>query len=164
MKPLLLCPVLFALAWPHLTPPAQNSSQMPPIPSPPITMGLWETTITSSFHGQGMDAMPPHVTKTQSCVTPESWTSFFQDQRNRTCQPTNVSFTGHHYSADISCSGGQASGHVDMDFPSATSGHGTTHIEVNTGQAHVVGDNTIETHFVSASCGSVEPGRAVIVR
>lgn len=133
-----------------------------PAPTAPMKMGLWESTSTVTMTGIQMPNMPPRTIKMKRCVTQETWASNFQNRADSACQRSNESFTEHHYSADFSCASGNATGHVDMDFPSSESGHGKVHMEITAGEHHIVSDSSIEMHFVGDSCGSVQPGHPVM--
>ena len=143
--------------------------QMPA--TPPMKMGLWETTSTTTMTMPGMN-MPSRTTKMQMCHTPESWAKNLMPQTGRPggqsngqsdCEMSNQSFSGHTYSVDISCPKSGTKGHMTSTFDSPDSSHGTTHMEMNANGRSMTMDSTTSSHFVSSDCGTVKPGSAVIV-
>jgi Protein of unknown function (DUF3617) len=132
--------------------------------TPPMKVGLWESTSTSHMTMPGMSMnMPPRTSKVQSCVTADSWAKTIGQAQGQDCSKTSESFSGHTYSADVSCKSG-AKGHVTMSWDSSDTGHGTMHLDVNAGGHPASVDMTMSSHFVSADCGAVKPGSAVPVQ
>jgi Protein of unknown function (DUF3617) len=134
--------------------------QMPS--TPPMKMGLWSTTSTTTMSMPGMQ-MPQgagnRTTKVRSCMTPESYAKDVAEMQSqqRDCTRSNESWTGNGFSFDISCPKTNATGHFKMTW-SNDSGHGTLHLEMSPGGRSMVMDTTLESHYVGADCGSVKPG------
>jgi len=141
--------------------------QGPPATAP-MKLGLWETTSSTKMSGaqmpQGM-TIPNQTTKVRSCLTQESWAkNLGASQRAQNCTRSNEVYTPTRYSFDISCPANGATGHFDMMFDSKESGHATMHMNVDRGGHAMTMDSTIDSHFVSADCGSVTPDKPEIVR
>lgn len=154
---------------------------------PPVKMGLWETTVTSQMSGfqlppdvvarlkaMGRSAPGgPHTAVSQGCLTPEEW----QKSMEKMSQPASGDCTITHrqmetrkFSVDVSCKsehGGTTTGHWEIQATDDEHSHGSGHMASDAagpnGQ-HFTMDMTINSHFVSASCGDVKPGSAKIIR
>jgi hypothetical protein len=125
---------------------------------PPMKLGLWETTASTTMQMPGMQ-MAPRTTKVRSCATAESWNrAFGQSRQSSDCKLTNENRTATHYSFDLSCPSSNATGHGEMDFGEGTTGHGTMHMVVNAGGKAMTMDTSWESKYVGADCGSVTPG------
>jgi len=154
--------------------------------TPPVKMGLWESSITSNIGGitippevaaklQAMGRQVPggpHTTVTQSCMTKEEWAKSIEKMNNSKetqCTYTNKSFTSSKFSFDMSCTSERGSvftGHFEMlvDDPEHT--HGSAHMKGEggpNGQPMTI-DTTLSSHYVSGDCGDVKPGDAKIVK
>jgi hypothetical protein len=128
----------------------------------PMRLGLWEitTTVTIQMPGMQMPAQPPRSFKVRSCVTAETWAKAFgSSQRVADCTRSHESFTPGHYSYDMSCPSLNAMAHGDMDFSGEGTGHGTMHMDMNAAGHHMISDTVLDSHFISADCGSVAPGK-----
>ena len=146
--------------------------QMPS--TPPMKMGLWEMTSTTTMTIPGMNTnMPARATKVRMCHTPESWANNLMPQTGRPgaqsngqsdCVMSNQSFTGHTFSVDISCPKSGTKGHMTTTWDGSDSSHGTTHMEINSGGRSMTMDGTSTSRFVSSDCGAVKPGSAVVVQ
>jgi Protein of unknown function (DUF3617) len=139
--------------------------QMPA--TPPMRMGLWETT--SNFTMTGVQ-MPPgmatgnQTVKARQCFTPETWAKALgASQRQQSCTRSNEVYGANHYSFDVSCPNSGTTGHFDMTFESKESGHATLHMDMNNNGHAMSMNSTIESHFVSADCGNVSPDRPQMV-
>jgi hypothetical protein len=145
------------------------------ITPPPMKMGLWQSEVTIQMSGMpnGM-SMPPRTMVSQSCLTPDTWKDSLRSMQNRQrnpsadCTTANVQQDGHHYSADVQCSTAQGmSGtiHVDMQFDSDESMHGTTTANFGGGNAPqgMSMNSTIKSKFMSSDCGDVKPGQGKMV-
>ena len=130
--------------------------------TPPAKLGLWETSSTTTMTMQGMN-LPPRTSKVRSCTTAETWAANIGKPQGQDCTKTSETFSGHSYSADVSCSSG-AKGHVTMTWDSPDSSHGTMHLDMNAHGQSVSMDMTTTAHFVSSDCGSVKPGTGVPVQ
>lgn len=155
--PLLLLPATFAAA--QIDTP------------PPMKMGLWQAEVTVQMSGMpnGM-TIPPRTMVSQSCLTPETWKDSLHNMQNRQrnmaakCTTANVQQDGHHYTADVQCSAQQGfttSIHVDMQFDSDESMHGSTSMVMSGGNAApgMSMSSTIKSKFMSSDCGDVKPGQ-----
>ena len=157
-------PLLFSLA-------ALASAQSDITP-PPMKMGLWQSDVTVQMSGMpnGM-SMPPRTITTQSCMTPETWKSDLQNMQTHRqqmaakCSTMNVQQDGHHYTADMQCAGQQGmttTVHVDMQFDSDESMHGTTAATMSGAPNMPQGmsmNSTIKSKYMGADCGDVKPGQ-----
>src|ERR1700761_1248572 len=114
-------------------------AQAPTLTAPPIKMGLWQTTTTSTMSGitlppeviarlqaagRPVPGSQPHTTVTQSCATQEKWQKMFTDlQQSKDCQFSNVKQSSAAMSADVTCKsmdGSRAStGHIDVTYVSS---------------------------------------------
>src|SRR3954452_18282701 len=102
--------------------------------TPPMRMGLWETTSTVKMSGaampQGM-SMANMTTKVRSCLTPESYArALGNSERQKDCVRSNEVWTSNHFAFDLACKSGGATGHFDMTFESKESGHGVMHLSM----------------------------------
>lgn len=123
---------------------------------PPVKMGLWESSINNGM-GSG--------TKVHVCVTAESYQEAFS-RMPPGCTMSNTVRGRTHVSSDIACKmhDSTSSGHFDVDFPDAESGHAVMTLNMMI-QGHPMA-MTIKTdsHFVSSDCGSVLPGKPQIIQ
>jgi hypothetical protein len=148
LKPILLATALFA--------------GLAPLTAPPMKMGLWENTSTVKMSGADVPpGMQQQTMKLHQCITPETWAKAFQ-RSDRTCQFTNQSQNGGHFTVDISCTNG--SGHVEMNFSNQESGHGTVDMHMTHNGSTMSITSSVEMHYLGASCGSVSPEKPEIVR
>lgn len=140
--------------------------QMPA--SPPMKMGLWESTTSTKMSGVDMPAgmaMPNMTIKVRSCMTPESYAKALgSSQRMKDCTRSNEVWTAKSYTFDMVCNSGQAKGHAEITFDSAEASHAKIHVSVNGGGRAIETDATTDAHFVSADCGSVTPDKPQILR
>ncbi|MDQ2923978.1 MAG: DUF3617 domain-containing protein [Acidobacteriota bacterium] len=141
--------------------------QMPA--TPPMKMGLWESTSTTKMSGadmpQGM-TMPSFHATVRSCLTPESYArTLAASQRQKDCAPSNEVWTGKQFSFDIACKSGNTTGHFELTFDSKESGHAVMHMNMNPSKGRPMQmEMTSEMHFISSDCGSVSPDKPEIVR
>lgn len=164
---------------------AQTAST--PATPPPVKMGLWETTATSHIAGlqippdvaaqlKAMGRSLPggtHTLVTQGCLTPEEWQKQMADMNKPAesdCKITNRHATPRNVSFDISCkseNGDTTKGHWEMQVVDDEHGRGSAHMTSSTagpnGQ-NLTMDMTFNSHFLNASCGSVKPGDAKVIR
>jgi hypothetical protein len=132
--------------------------------APPMKLGLWETTSSMTMQMPGMQ-MPARMTKVRSCATADSWAKAFgQARQNKDCRPVNEKQTATTYSFDLSCTSSKATGHVEMDFGNGTTGHGTMHMVMDAGGKEMTMDQTWDSTYVGADCGSVKPGSPEILK
>jgi hypothetical protein len=157
------CAALFSLA-------ALAAAQTPT--PPPMKMGLWQSDVTVQMAGMPNGiSMPARTVTTQSCMTPDTWKDALQNRQPNmpaTCTTSNVQQDGQHYSADVQCSSQQgftAAIHVDMQFDSDESMHGTTTATIGGGAApqNMTMNSTIKSKFVSSDCGDIKPGQGKMV-
>lgn len=144
------------------------------ITPPPMKMGLWQTEITMQMSGMPNGGGPPaHTVVSQSCLTPDTWKDSLQNLQNRQhrqgdCAPSNVQQDGHHYSADLQCTtqqGFTATAHIDMQFDSDESMHGTSVATMSGGNAqmNMTMSSTIKSKFMGSDCGDVKPGQGKVL-
>ena len=132
--------------------------------TPPMKLGLWESSTTMTMKMPGMD-MPPRTFKSRSCATAESWAKMLgSSQRTDACQRTNESFSGGHYTFDMSCPSMNGKGHADFDLSDSTATHGTVHMDMSPGGRQATSDLVVEGRFISADCGSVVPGKPELLQ
>lgn len=132
--------------------------------APPMKLGLWETTATTTMQMPGM-AMPSRTMKVRSCATAESWNKAFgQARQDKDCKPVNEKLTATSYSFDLACTSSKATGHGEMDFGEGTTGHGTMHMVVAAGDKPMIMDTSWKSRYVGADCGSVTPGSPQILQ
>ena len=123
---------------------------------PPIKMGLWET---NSVVDNG-DGSPTKV-KLRSCITPADWQKMLQGTVQQKPGCTNsVAKTATGYSFDVNCDNprmkiqAHGSSHIVDSEHAQSEMHMTMNFEGKT-------NNTVshsDSHYVSASCGTVKPG------
>lgn len=145
------------------------------ITPPPMKMGLWQSEVTVQMSGMPNGVtMPPRTMVSQSCMTSDTWKDSLRNlqnrQRNATadCTTANVQQDDHHYSADVQCTAQQGfttSIHVDMQFDSDESMHGTTAMTMSGGSAPsgMSMNSTIKSKFMGSDCGDVKPGQGKMI-
>ena len=148
--------LLLALVAPQTQNSRPSGAAPPPVPNitaaPPIKMGLWEATVSSST-GQS-------VMKTRACVTPES----YQEQVSRVppgCTVSNRVVTNSSLTADVSCTmanGVSGTGHVQANFASTDQVHTTIQVSMAMNGRTMPLTFTSDSHFVQADCGDIAPG------
>lgn len=165
---------------------AQTATVPTPTTPPPVKMGLWETTLTSKIGGMTLppdvvarlQAMgrpvpgAPHTTVTHGCLTPAEWQKDMERMNkpnNADCDFSNQEASSSKYSFDISCKtrGGTMNGHLEMLIDDSGHSHGSYHMSSDqtgpNGQTFSM-DATIETHYLGADCGDVQPGSAQVIK
>jgi hypothetical protein len=140
--------------------------QMPA--TPPMKMGLWESTASIKMSGAAMPpgmSMPNMTTKVRVCMTPESYAkNLGASQRTKDCTRTNEVWGAKTFSFDLVCKGNGANGHFEITWDSKETSHATMHMVMNGGNHSMVTDSTMESHFVSTDCGNVSPDKPEITR
>jgi len=141
--------------------------QMPA--APPVKMGLWESSVTSKMSGEGlppqMAGMGNRITKVHSCYTPESYAkAMASNQQSKDCVRSNEVWGAKSWSFDLSCRGGQASGHFELAFDDTENAHGSMHMNMNAGGHAMQSDSTMKMHYLGADCGNVSPDKPVVVQ
>ena len=138
---------------PPVTPPSAPLGITPP----PIKMGLWEATVTSS--------LAPKALKTRSCLTPQS----YQDAMAHIppgCTLTNKTQTATSITGDLSCTlqhGGTTTGHIDVEMPDPATVRSKIDLSLNVQGQTMPMTLTTESHFVSADCGDIAPGQSKVI-
>lgn len=133
--------------------------------TPPVKMGLWQTSQTSTVSGIGQ----LHTIVMQSCFTPEGWTNFFKSmQRDDHCTFIHMKQTSTSLTADVACrsSDSNSTGHFDVSFVSPEKMRGKAHGQV-VSQMHpepMVFDTKFESTYLGADCKGVSPDSAKIIR
>jgi len=133
--------------------------QMPS--TPPMKLGLWEETVTATTHipGTAIPGGEVQTMKMRLCVTPVNPFTHVP----KSCKLMNIVWTPQRYSLDLSC--GTTSGHMQIDFDTPETGHGTMHMDFGTGGAvKGTSDSKVDVHFVSSSCGTVTPSNPEIFK
>jgi hypothetical protein len=163
---------------------AFSSAMLAQTATPPVKMGLWQTTNVGTVSGiqippdvaARLQAMgrplptmgQPHTSVVQSCLTPESWKKMFADmQQDHDCTFTHQQQSSTGLSADMACKSdrGRSTGHVDMSFVSSEKMHGKAHIEVITERQPnpIVMDMHFDSVYQGADCQGVTPGDAKVI-
>ena len=140
--------------------------------TPPMRMGLWQTTSKTKITGinlppgQSLPGLAGQTATMQSCLTPESYRkNIMAGQRPKDCVISHEKMTDRHFAFDISCSSGKSTGHLEMDFLSKETSHGTMHMQIDSGAGKpIVIDSVSDGKFVSADCGRVTPDKPVMGR
>lgn len=138
---------------PPVTPPAAPSAITPP----PVKMGLWEATVTSS--------LAPKPLKTHSCLTPQS----YQDAMAHIppgCTISNKTQTATSITGDLSCTlqhGGTTTGHIDVEMPDPATVRSKIDLSINVQGQTMPMTLTTDSHFVSADCGDIAPGQSKVI-
>jgi hypothetical protein len=156
-KLILSAPLVLLLAAPQ----TQNSNSKPmdtapgqvKLPStPPVKMGLWESTATN---GRGVSY------KARSCFTKESYQKEMATMPAG-CTVSNQTWTSHSFTADVACTMREATstGHIDVEFPDTETLHSTMNVSM-TAQGQTIPINfTTDSHFVSSDCGDIAGGES----
>jgi hypothetical protein len=177
--------LLVALAFCCLPGVVAHAQELPA--TPPVKMGLWESTVTSTIGGltippdvaarlqamgRSVPGSGPHTVVTQSCMTKDEWAKSIEKMNNNEskCTYTNRSITSQKFSFDMSCAsehGGVFTGHFEMLVDDDEHTHGTAHMKSETsgpnGQTMTI-DTTLSAHYLAADCGDVKPGDAKVVK
>lgn len=177
--------LLLAFALCCLAGAVAEAQDLPAIP--PVKMGLWESSITSTIGGltippdvaarlqamgRPVPGATPHTTVTQSCMTKEEWAKSIEKWNNNEakCTYTNRNFTSQKFSFDMSCAsehGGVFTGHFEMLVDDDEHTHGTANMKSETtgpnGQSMTI-NTTLSSHYLAADCGDVKPGDAKVVK
>jgi hypothetical protein len=155
--------------------------------TPPVKMGLWESTITSTIGGltippdvaarlqamgRPVPGSTPHTSVTQSCMTKEEWAKSIEKMNNSNetkCTYTNRNFTSSKFSFDMSCAserGGVFTGHFEMLVDDDEHTHGSAHMKSEGGPNGnpLTIDTTLSTRYLSADCGDVKPGEGKTIK
>jgi hypothetical protein len=142
---------------------------------PPMKMGLWQSDVSVQMSGMPNGAsMPPRTLTSQTCMTPDTWKDSLRSMQNRrpnspvNCTTSNVEQDGHHYTADVQCTAQQGfttSVHVDMQFDSDESMHGTTTMNMGGPNAPsgMQMTSTVKSKFLSSDCGDIKPGQGKMI-
>ncbi len=161
LKLILAGPLALLLAVPQ----TQNNNSKPTdaapgqvkLPStPPVKMGLWESTATN---GRGASY------KSRSCFTTESYQTEMAKMPPG-CTVSNQAWTSHSFTADVACTMQDATstGHVDVQFPDTQTIHSTINVSM-TAQGQTMPINfTTDSHFVSSDCGDIPGGESRPIR
>jgi hypothetical protein len=157
--------------------------------TPPIRMGLWESTNTVTMTGiqlppdvveklkqmgRPVPGSSPQTMMSQSCYTPEEWEksmSGARRQRDEQCSQHNLEVNSSRMVFDESCTssrGDTTTGHFEILFDDAEHAHGSGHFTTTRAQGSQAGhpinvDMNLKGHFLSADCGDVKPGSPKIL-
>lgn len=160
-KFILSAPLVLVLALPQTQ--NGNSKPMDAAPdqvklpaTPPVKMGLWESTATN---GRGVSY------KTRSCFTNESYQTEMAKMPPG-CTISNQAWTSHSFTADVACTMREATstGHVDVQFPDTATIHSTINISMTAQGQTMPISFTTDSHFVSADCGDIPGGESRAIR
>ena len=150
-----------ALALISAAPQTQNGNSKPmdaaptqlKLPAtPPVKMGLWESTATNARGGSF---------KTRSCFTNESYQKDMAKMPPG-CTISNQTWTSHTFAADVACTMRDATstGHIDVQFPDTETIHSTITINMTMQGQTMPMNFTTDSHFVSADCGGLSGGQS----
>jgi hypothetical protein len=137
--------------------------------APPIKMGLWEMTNTSTMTATGKmaDAMAqsgqpmgkPTTQTIKLCFTADTWQNALTREARAGCTRSNVVNSSKQYSLTVTCSFGANTMTADVinyiDSPEAL--HGTVHLVSNSPNGQMTSDGTGTGKFLSSDCGDVKP-------
>jgi len=137
--------------------------------NPPMKMGLWEMTSTSTMKATGKmaDAMSrsgqamgtPTTQSMKMCLTQENWQKAVSGQMHPGCTESNVVKTAQKYSLTLTCSRGSSTMTTEsvtfLDSPVQM--HGTIHLVSNSQNGQMVTDGTSTAKFLSSDCGDIKP-------
>ena len=151
--------------------------------APPVKMGLWQTTSTSTMTGfqlppgvaekmkqmgREVPGATPTTTTIQSCVTKEKWDEAFarpQQRENCTSNFTKRDATG--ITGTIACQTprGSSKGTVNVTFAGDEKAHGTMHLETVTERQPqpIIMDITYDSVYQGSDCKGIQPGDAKVV-
>ena len=120
--------------------------------TPPVKMGLWESTASNARGGSY---------KMQSCFTNESYQKEMAVMP-AACTISNQAWTSHSFAADVACTMRDATstGHIDVQFPDTETIHSTMNISMTAQGQTIPISFTTESHFVSADCGDLAGGQS----
>jgi Protein of unknown function (DUF3617) len=146
----------------------------------PGKSGLWQITVTMGGNDaarmqSGMANVPPQyqamvqeqmkahgVTmggnsiSVQQCMTSDAFAVGKPPPvgaHDKNCTMTNMSYTGSHMSADMTCTGTNASsGHVDFSWDSGDHFTGDIKLTAMQGSQTVTHEEKLEGHLISATC------------
>ncbi len=146
---------------------------------PPVHLGLWEITSTTTLSSAIPLRVPPAqvmqlqrmgipvpgtpTTRTdQSCINEHSFDRLGDlTHKNRMCRGQNIKFDEHGLDADIVCDGDGANGHgqLDLVFDDSSHLHGTMQINGrSTAAPGINGVNVVlQGHWIAAQCGATKP-------
>ena len=136
--------------------------------APPIKMGLWEMTnsTTMTATGKMADAMArsgqmgkPTTQTMKLCFTAETWQNGLASQARAGCTKSDVVSTSKQYSLTMTCNfgGNTMTAKVVNYIDSAEAIHGTVHLVSNTPNGQMNSDGTGTGKFLSSDCGDVKP-------
>lgn len=133
--------------------------------TPPVKMGLWQTTQTSTIAGMGQ--LPRIVM--QSCFTQAEWKNFFKNmQQDHNCTITHMHQTATSMTADMACHSGDSNStsHVEVSFVSPEEMHGKVHGEITSPKQPqpMVFDSEFDSVYKGADCQGISPHSPRIIR
>lgn len=153
--------------------------------TPPVKMGLWQTTSTITVAGiqlppdvvarlkamgRSLPGVEPRTIVTQSCLTGDSWKKMYGSmQQGKDCTFTNRHVTAEAMDADMSCrsdgSQTQSTGHIEVSFLSPEKMHGTTHVETTSASRPrpIVSDVRFDSVYQGADCKGISADKSEIV-
>jgi hypothetical protein len=140
--------------------------QGPPT-TPPIKMGLWESSGMVKMSGVDMPpAMAGFANRNmvvRMCFTAESYQKSMAAQQ-KDCVRSNEHWGAKAWSFDLSCRAGKTNGHVEMQFDSPENVHGKVHMTTDAGGHSMTIDTDSTMHYLASDCGSVKPDNPQIVK
>jgi Protein of unknown function (DUF3617) len=136
--------------------------------APPIKMGLWEMTNTSTMTATGKmaDAMAasgqlgkPNTQSMKVCFTPDTWKNALAHETRSGCTRSNVISTSKQYSLTMTCNVGTSTMTVNVNniVDSSEAVHGTVHMVSNSPSGQMTSDGTGTGKFLGSDCGDVKP-------
>jgi Protein of unknown function (DUF3617) len=151
--------------------------------TPPVKMGLWQTTVISTMAGiqlppevlekmkaagRSVPGSTPQTTVTQGCLTPEKWQQSWQRaQQSGDCTAKNFKQDVSGMSVDVECKSerGTSTGHTQINFVSPEKAHGTTHMEIVTTRSPqpIVMNLTMDSVYQGTDCKGISPDSAKVI-
>jgi len=137
--------------------------------NPPMKMGLWEITATTTMKATGKmaDAMThagqtmgtPTTQSMKVCLSQENWQRAVSGATLPGCTQSNVVNTGQKYALTLTCNRGSSTMNTDSVtfFDSPVQIHGTIHLVSSSANGQMVSDGTSTGKFLSSDCGGVRP-------
>lgn len=154
--------------------------------APPIKMGRWRTTVTSTISGiqippdvaARLKAMgrplpmgEPNTIITESCLTPDKWREMFNHmQQNEECHLSNIHQSSSTMAADMACKSQDgrthSTGHFEADFDNTEKAHGKVHMEMimQSQPQPIVADTHFDSAYQGSDCQGISPGSAKIIQ
>jgi hypothetical protein len=169
-----------------LLPAAGAFAQTPALTPPPIKMGLWRNTMTSTVTGiqlppdvaarlkamgRPLPTGQPHTTVTESCLTPAKWHEMFEHMRkDDACHLSNTHQSSSGMSTDMACKSQDgrsiSTGHMEATFDSTEKVNGKGHFEVvmQSQPRPIVMNMHFESAYQGSDCKGISPDSPKVIQ